>query len=115
VWKVIQPYDKRIGLCIDVGHTWRTGTDPVEAIRKCRERLYDIHLKDSIAQAGAGDVPIEIGRGKLDIRGILSALIEIKYPHIVGLEYEKESRNPVVGLAESLGFVRGMLVAMAKE
>jgi sugar phosphate isomerase/epimerase len=108
-WKVIQPYDKRIGLCIDVGHTYRTGTDPVEAIRKCRDRLYDIHLKDSLAQAGAEDVPVEIGRGKLDIRGILAALIEIKYPHIVGFEYEKESGNPVVGLAESVGFVRGML------
>lgn len=113
-WKVIQPYDKRIGVCIDVGHAARAGTDPAEAIRKCRERLYDIHLKDSVAPVGAmRDVPIEVGRGKLDIRGMITALVEIKYPHVVAFEYEKHGNNSLAGLAESVGFVRGMLAGMA--
>ncbi len=30
----IAKYDERIGLCIDIGHTVRTGTDPAQAIRK---------------------------------------------------------------------------------
>jgi inosose dehydratase len=111
VWKAVQPYDKRIGLCIDVGHTARAGTDPAEAIRKCRERLYDIHLKDSLAAAGAhNDIPIEVGRGHLDIKGILAALMEIEYPHIVAFEYEKSS-NQVAGLTESVAYVRKILAA----
>ncbi len=111
-WKVIQPYDKRIGLCIDVGHAARAGTDPVEAIRKCRERLYDVHLKDSTAPVGAPkDIPIEVGRGRLDIKGILAALIEIKYQYIVAFEYEKKGGDQAAGLAESVAYVRKLLAA----
>jgi sugar phosphate isomerase/epimerase len=112
-WKVIQAYDKRIGLCLDVGHAARRGIDPVEVIRTCRERLYDVHMKDSIAVVGATrDIPVEVGRGQLDIHGILSALIEVKYPHVVAFEYEKRGNNPVTGLAECVGYVRGMLGAL---
>ena len=47
VWKAVEPYDKRIGLCIDVGHTARAKVDPAQAILKCRARLYDLHIKIS--------------------------------------------------------------------
>jgi inosose dehydratase len=111
-WKVIQPYDQRIGLCIDVGHAWRVGTDPAEAIRKCHSRLYDIHLKDSLATVGRKDIPVEVGRGHMDIKGILAALVEVKYAHSVSFEYEKRS-NPVSGLTESVAYVRKVLTEMA--
>jgi sugar phosphate isomerase/epimerase len=45
ILKVIEPMDKRIGLCIDVGHTARTGTDPVEAIHKAGSRVFDCTSK----------------------------------------------------------------------
>ncbi len=109
-WKAVQPYDERIGLCIDVGHAMRAGADPAEAIRKCHSRLYDLHLKDSNAEAGAKkDVPVEVGRGRMDIKGILAALLEVKYQHIVAFEYEKRSDNPVAGLGESVNYVRKVL------
>jgi len=109
-WKAVEPYDKRIGLCIDVGHGYRAGADPVEAIRKCHERLYDVHLKDSLAEVGATqDIPVEVGRGHLDIKGIFAALIEVKYSHIVAFEYEKQEDDPTVGLLESVQYVRKIL------
>jgi sugar phosphate isomerase/epimerase len=109
-WKAVQPYDSRIGLCIDVGHGFRAGTDPVEAIRQCHPRLYDVHLKDSLAEVGATkDIPVEVGRGHLDIKGILMALLEVKYSHIVAFEYEKRGGDPVEGLAESVAYVRKIL------
>jgi sugar phosphate isomerase/epimerase len=110
-WKVIQSLDPRIGLCIDVGHAWRAGTDPAEAIRKCHTRLYDIHLKDSLAAPGAKDIPCEVGRGHMDIKGILAALIEVKYERTVAFEYEKRG-NPISGLAESVAYVRKLLTEM---
>ncbi len=114
-WNAIKSLDARIGLCIDVGHTQRFGDDAATAIRKYAARLYDVHMKDSMAVVGAGrDVPVEVGAGRLDIRGMLRALLEIKYDGAVTFEYEKVAGNPAIGLAESVGFVRGALAALAK-
>jgi sugar phosphate isomerase/epimerase len=106
--KLAEPFDKRIGLCIDVGHTARAKVDPAEAILKCRERLYDIHLKDLNSSRPTG-APVEVGRGVLDIKAILKAAIEIQYAHHLGFEYEKDADDPLPGLAESVGYVRGVL------
>lgn len=111
---VIEKLDPRIGLCVDVGHTARTGEDPVAHLKRYARRVYDVHLKDSVAVPGSmRDVPIEVGAGRLDIRGILRALLEIKYDGVVAFEYEKAAGNPVTGLAESVGYVRGTLAALA--
>jgi sugar phosphate isomerase/epimerase len=112
VWKAVQPYDKRIGLCIDVGHTTRAKVDPAEAIRKCRERLYDCHMKD-IESAAADAKTIEGGRGVIDMAGCFRALLDINYPHLVSFEYEKDENDPLPGLAETVGYSRGLLARMA--
>jgi inosose dehydratase len=101
-------FDKRIGLCVDVGHCARAGKDPAKAILDCRDRVYDIHLKDVSVVAKNGK-PIEVGRGGLDIASILKALAAINFTGNVGFEYEKDANDPVLGLAESVGFVRGVL------
>lgn len=114
-WNAIKSLDSRIGLCIDVGHTARFGDDPSIAVKKYASRLYDVHMKDSVAVIGAQrDVPVEVGAGRLDIRGMLRALLDIKYNGVVAFEYEKVAGNPVIGLAESVGFVRGALAALAR-
>ncbi len=114
VWKAVQSYDARIGLCIDVSHTLRAGASAPEAIKAYAARLYDVHLKDTQANVGAKvDIPIEQGAGKIDTRGVLAALLAIKYSGVLTYEYEKEVANPAIGLAESMGYVRGMLKAMA--
>jgi len=111
VWEAVQKLDQRIGLCIDVGHTARAGVDPVKAIRTCSARLYDVHLKD-ISAREAHARPVEVGRGVLDIRGILRALQEIGFRGHVGLEYEKDMGDPLAGVAESIGYIRGTLATM---
>lgn len=111
VWRAVEKYDRRIGLCIDVGHTARAGVDPAEAIIKCRERLYDTHMKD-ISAMGARNTPIEGGRGILNTKAILAALLKINYQGLVGFEYEKDGKDPLPGLAESVGYVKGVLAGL---
>jgi inosose dehydratase len=108
VWEAIQSFDPRIGVCVDVGHTIRCGVDPAESIRKCASRLYDVHLKDLASKEGKSQ-PIELGRGALDLRGILQALIDVQFSRHVGLEYEKDMKDPLPGVAESVGYIRGVL------
>lgn len=105
---LISKYDQRIGLCIDVGHTARAGVKPAEAIVRCKERLYDVHMKD-ISALGDRNTPIEAGRGILDLKAIYQALLRINYQHLVGWEYEKDGKDPLPGLAESVGFTKGLL------
>lgn len=112
VWEAVRPLDERIGLCVDVGHTARCGVDPAEAIRKCAARVYDIHIKDIVGPPGKKDNPVEVGRGRLDERSILQALLDIRFAGNVGLEYEKDLDDPLVGMAESLGYLRGMLALL---
>jgi sugar phosphate isomerase/epimerase len=109
--KAAEKYDRRIGVCIDVGHTARAGVDPAEAIVRCRERLYDVHLKDIHEMSGRGR-PIEVGRGVLDIAGILQALRQVNFSGHVGFEYEKDAADPLPGLTESVGYVRGTLARL---
>ncbi len=111
VWKAVEKFDKRIGLCIDVGHTARAGVDPAESIIKCKDRLYDLHMKD-ISALGNRNTPVEGGRGILDQKAILTALLKIKYQGLVGYEYEKDGKDPLAGLAESVGYTKGLLAGL---
>lgn len=111
--KAAQPYDRRIGVCYDVGHGYQAGADPVEAIHRCRERLYDVHLKDTLATAGQkADVPVVVGHGRIDFPGAVAALLAIKYPFRCGFEYEQDVPDRVTGLAESVGYIRGILAGL---
>ena len=108
VQKAIEGMDARIGYCIDVGHTARAGVDPAEAIERLRDRLYDIHLKD-LARIDRRNMEIECGRGVLDLKSMLAALLKVNFGGHVGLEHEKDPNDPVPGMAESVGYIRGIL------
>lgn len=112
VYERIKGFDKRIGLCIDIGHTQRIGQNPAKMAAKYADRLYDIHLKD-VSGNTAEDKPVEMGRGVIDIPGFLKTLLKIKYSGVLALEYEKDSQDPLPGAAESIGYTKGILRMLA--
>lgn len=107
----IAEMDERLGLCIDVGHTLRSGYDPATEIKKYKARLYDVHLKDVNSSAPDGST-LEMGRGVLDLPSVLKALDKIKYTGVIAAEYEKDGDNPLPGLAESIGYARGIMAML---
>lgn len=108
VYDKIKDLDKRIGLCIDIGHVVRIGEDPIALIKKYKDRLYDMHMKD-VNKVAEDGTPLEIGRGVIDIPGVIGALKSIGYSQQVAIEYEKDGDDPVPGLAESVGYLRGIM------
>ncbi|MBT1688959.1 sugar phosphate isomerase/epimerase family protein [Dawidia soli] len=108
VYARIKDLDKRIGFCIDIGHVVRIGQDPVAFIEKYKDRLYDLHMKDVDKRAADGGA-IEIGRGVIPIPAVIQALKKINYQGTVAFEYEKDGDDPVAGLAESIGYVKGIM------
>src|SRR4051812_34798386 len=111
VWRMVKDRDSRMGLCMDVGHTVRIGEDPVAAIEQCAKRLYDFHMKDVTAATAQGK-ETEVGKGVIDIVGVVRELLRIRFPYHVALEYEKNGKNPMPGVLESYAYLRGVIAAL---
>ncbi len=107
----IERLDPRIGVCLDVGHCRRAGLDPSVEASRCGSRLLDVHLKDVTAPTKDG-IAVEAGRGVVDIPRFLATLARTDYRGTAAFEYEKDGRDPLPGLAESVGYVRGVLAGL---
>jgi sugar phosphate isomerase/epimerase len=111
VLKFVKNMDPRMGCCIDVGHCVRAGTDVVEAIKAAGPRLFNMHMKD-LTSFTSKESQVAVGEGKMPIRQIFEALIQIKYPGWVDLEYEVHADDPMPGVTESFAYMRGVLSGM---
>ena len=107
-YKLIKDMDPGMGLCVDIGHTARIGEDPIADTARFMDRVHDIHIKDEDKAEASGQT-CEIGHGVIDIPGFLKMLLEKNYNKVVSFEYEKDGKDPLDGLAESVGYVRGVL------
>src|SRR6266852_9432899 len=111
VLKVVKGMDARIGCCSDVGHTVRAETDVVQAIREAGARLFNLHMKD-LANFEKKDSQVAVGDGIMPVKKIFEALGAIKYKGFVDLEYEIHGDDPMPGVIESYGYMRGVLAGM---
>ena len=106
VWEHTKDLDPRIGMCLDVGHDLRNGCDPVADLKKYHTRVFDMHIKDvtDSSKAGRG---IEIGRGKIDFPALIRMMREVNYTGMCSLEFEKDMKDPFLGIAESNRLFKG--------
>lgn len=108
IWNHIKDLDPRMGICIDIGHTVRDGQDPSADIERYASRIFDIHTKDVDAATKEGKT-VETGRGIIDIPKFVATLRKIKYNGKCSLEFEKEMKDPLPGIAESIGYFKGVM------
>jgi sugar phosphate isomerase/epimerase len=108
VYEHVKGLDERIGLCLDIGHAARAGADPVKVVNDYGSRIFDLHIKD-LAAISREAKPIELGRGVLDIPGLLKALVRNRYAGVCSIEHEMDMNDPMPGIAESAGFFRGVI------
>jgi sugar phosphate isomerase/epimerase len=106
--KAVQGMDPRMGLCIDVGHTVRTGTDAVRAVADAGPRLLDMHAKD-LRDLSSAESQCIVGEGKIPIAAIFRQLQAMRYPGYVNLEYEIDANDPMPGMKQSFAYMRGVL------
>ena len=66
-------------------------------------------------------VPFKLGiagytflKKPLDICGVFRALSEVGYKGVCHLEYERDFEDNAMGLAESIGFYRGVISAIGE-
>lgn len=111
VLAVVKNMDPRCGLCIDVGHTARTGVDVMESIAEAGPRLLDMHIKD-LANPLVKESQVPVGEGKLPIPQIFGQLVKMKYKASVNLEYEVQPEDPMPGMRKSFAYMRQVLTGL---
>ncbi|MBL8228968.1 MAG: sugar phosphate isomerase/epimerase [Bryobacterales bacterium] len=111
VLKLVKNMDPRMGLCIDIGHTTRTGVDVVESIAEAGPRLLDMHVKDLKDLMGK-DSQCVVGEGAMPIVAIFKQLKKMNFGGAVMLEYEIDADNPLPGMQRSFSYMRGVLAGL---
>ena len=111
VLKAVKGMDERMGLCVDIGHTSRTGTNSLDGIKQAGRRLHDIHLKD-LSDPMKKDSQVAVGEGVLPIPAIFQYLLKSGYKGGAMLEYEIQADNPLPGMIKSFAYMRGVLAGL---
>ncbi len=101
---------KSLGVNMDTGNSWLGGTDPVEMAKVFKDKIYHIHWKDlgeewlprRGKQFGCGFSTIPVGKGVIDIKGVVDVLKDRKEIHSSTLEVAGSAEV----LQESVRFLR---------
>ena len=110
VWNHVKDLDPRIGMCLDIGHDTRNGKDAVADLKKYQSRVFDIHIKDVTGTTKLG-YSLEVGRGVINFPAFVKMLRKVGYSGVCSLEHEINMDNPFMGIAESIGYFRGVIKA----
>jgi inosose dehydratase len=118
-----------ISLCLDTGHLLIGGTDPADLARHAARRIGHVHLKDvsepvakqvtdgttSYSDGVKTGLYQPLGRGDVDVAGVVSALETSGYQGWYVLEQDTilteppADDGPVLQVRESLRYLRGLL------
>ena len=110
-FNMVKDLDARMGLCLDIGHDFRAGQNPAESIRKYGSRIYDMHIKNVKFDAKK-NIAVPMPRGDMDMWEIVKALVEVNYTGCCSLEYERDFKDNLAGVAESIGYFKGLIKAI---
>jgi inosose dehydratase len=102
---VLDAADPRfVKLQLDTAHYQQGGGDPVAAVKQYRDRLLFLHIKDleSPVPGATGDLSrsyrfVELGRGKVDLKGVFAALGQIGFKGWAVVELDRvpdKARTP---------------------
>ena len=97
-----------VRLLFDIAHYQQGGGDPVAAIRRYREWIKVVHLKDVTPAPNAqGFEFVELGHGKVDVKACATALREIGFDGwaIVELDRPEPGSSPKECAAANADYV----------
>lgn len=119
-----------VGICLDTGHAYLGGADPVDVAEAANGRVLHVHLKD-VDQAKAervrnGDVPfrqavidglfVPLGEGGVDIAGVIETLEGQGYrgwyvlEQDVSLKFDPPAGSgPKADAIDSVAYLRGLV------
>lgn len=94
-----------VGICVDTGHFHSAKVDTIGLIRKYKDKIFDVHLKDHI-----GTQSVAIGHGEVDLPAIFGTLKEINYKSTITLELEvKDVENAPEYIEEAYQIMQNLI------
>lgn len=110
VARVLERSEPRyVSLLLDIAHYRQGGGDPVAAVERHRDRLAVVHLKDVVSPLPGDSRParrsyrfVELGRGSVDVPGVVAALRRVAFagPALIELDSVPEgSSGPAAAAA----------------
>ncbi len=108
VLRAVKDLDPRVGLCMDLGHSTRAGSDVLKAIAEAGSRLLQLHLND-VRREGEKWTSAAPGEGQIPYPAVFAQLKKIGFRGCANLEYELGSADPLPGMRKALAYLRGLL------
>ncbi len=111
VWSVLKGRDRRIGVCMDVGHLVGAGFDAAQAFRGYEGRVYDIHLKDKKTEKVDGKsvlLDVKVGTGDADYKGLFAELKKARWGGVLAIETDNGTfaKDPTEFVTAAIAFVK---------
>ena len=107
VWKIdVECFGRHVELGVsrkDIAHLKAKGENPAQLIKKYKDRLAYVHLKDWDEKSKSF---VPLGDGCVDIKGALKALDEIGYDGWLTIELDEPKVEPKVAMGRSLNFLK---------
>jgi sugar phosphate isomerase/epimerase len=113
---------EEFGFLFDASHLHWQGVDPVEFLRRFRDRIYHVHVKDVAVTLNGrsgllgsylpyddprrGWSPRSPGRGGIDWEAVVRGLNEIGYDGPLSVEWQDPGMDRLHGAAEACAFVK---------
>ena len=111
IYELIKNRHQGMGICLDVGHSFRCGHDPADMFKRYGSRVMDMHIKDVTEPIATGTSTIP-GRGKLNLSAVFETATSMGYQGFCSLEYERPG-DPALGIAESIGYMKGLMKGLS--
>lgn len=111
VLAMVKNMDPRCGLCIDIGHTVRTGVDLIPTVAEAGPRLLDMHVKDLADFKDKGSQR-PCGDGIMPFPALFALLKKMNYQGYVNLEYEIDDTDPLPNMIKSFAYMRGVIAGL---
>jgi type 1 glutamine amidotransferase/sugar phosphate isomerase/epimerase len=113
ILKVCQGRSQRLGACADIGYWMRAGLDPIEGVRKLKDRLLTIQMHDLHTLSADGhDVPWGTGAGQAEAFIKEVHRLGLK-PTMWGLEYSYNFLESLPDIAKCIEFFNKVSLELA--
>lgn len=111
IYELIKNRHQGMGICLDIGHSFRCGNNPADMLKRYGSRVMDMHIKDVTEPIATGTSTIP-GRGKINLSALIETAASMDYQGFCSLEYERPG-DPALGIAESIGYMKGLMKGLS--